>query len=122
MKCINRKKFIQYDCSFKGKLLELRREVCMDKHGKKRSYHFFAIRCGFFRKKHVFIGSASLDLRSYYEIGRKVKHISGYTLPEKMNSDCFDYRICIECGERVLEGEHYCPYCGRHMTHVSFKF
>ncbi len=35
MKCINRKKFIQYDCSFKGKLLELRREVCMDKHGKK---------------------------------------------------------------------------------------
>ncbi len=120
MKYINRKKYIPHDFSFKGKLLELKREVFMDKYGKKRAYHFFTIQWGLFRKKYVFVGYSSLDLRSYYEIGKSVKHISGYTLPEKMHNDHFDDRICIECGERLLKDERYCPYCGHYMRRTAF--
>ena len=116
MKRMSKKKLFKYDYSYKGKLLALKREVRADKRGNKRSYHFFTIKNGFFKKSYVFVGYPSLNLLGYYELGKKVRHVAGYILPEKMSEDHFDFRICIECGERVPKNKNCCPYCGHYRS------
>ena len=100
------------DRSFTGKLIELKRDIRVDSFGRNRSYHRFTIKGAFSEKTYEYVGDAQLDLRSYYELGEKVRHHAGYALPSKVKREPSDSRICIECGEMIPHGRYTCPYCG----------
>ncbi|MDO5433604.1 hypothetical protein [Eubacterium sp.] len=100
------------DRTFKGCLIEIKRTEKSDLYGRKRACHLFTIRSAFTEKTFEHVGDHELNLLSYYDIGEKVIHHAGYSIPTKVRKDPDVLRICIECGEMIPHGRYTCPYCG----------
>lgn len=100
------------DRTFKGRLVEIKRTEKSDLYGRKRACHLFIIRGAFTEKTFEHVGDRELNMLSYYEIGEKVIHHAGYTIPTKAKKKPDVLRICIECGEMIPNGRYTCPYCG----------
>lgn len=100
------------DRTFKGRLVEIKRTEKSNSYGRKHACHRFTIRSAFKEKIFEHIGYIELNLLPYYEIGEKVIHHAGYSIPTKAQKDPEILRVCIECGEMLPKGRCTCAYCG----------